>query len=94
MLEELLERRIGGVILQGYSRTEGGLTYNLLQRDRRRFDMNGFPNRNSSDVAIVDPMWNGFGESIRMATLADAYHVNVASHLFSGPLATAMCAHF
>ena len=52
---EAFERRIGGVILQGYSRTEGGLTYNLLQRDRRRFDMNGFPNRNSSDVAIVDP---------------------------------------
>lgn len=46
------------------------------------------------DVVIVDPMWNGFSESIRMAALADAHHVNVASHLFSGALATAMCAHY
>lgn len=49
------ERRIGGVLLQGYSRTEGGLTYNPLERERRRFDHNGLPNRNSSDIAIVDP---------------------------------------
>lgn len=46
------------------------------------------------DVAIVDPMWNGFSESVRMAALADAHHANVASHLFSGALATAMGAHF
>ena len=49
------ERRIGGVLLQGYSRTEGGLTYNPLDPARRRFDHNGFANRNSSDVAVVDP---------------------------------------
>lgn len=53
---ETCERRIGGVFLQGYSRTEGGLTYNPLDRARRRFDHNGFPNRNSSDVAIIDPL--------------------------------------
>ncbi|NML46181.1 mandelate racemase/muconate lactonizing enzyme family protein [Ramlibacter sp. G-1-2-2] len=46
------------------------------------------------DVAIIDPMWNGLGESVRMAMLADAFNVNVASHLFSGGLATAMAAHF
>jgi L-alanine-DL-glutamate epimerase-like enolase superfamily enzyme len=46
------------------------------------------------DVAIIDPMWNGFGESVRMAALAEAFGVNVASHLFSGALATAMSAHF
>ena len=48
----------------------------------------------SVDVAIVDPMWNGFGESVRMAALAETFGVNVASHLFSGALATAMSAHF
>ena len=53
---ETYERRIGGVFLQGYSRTEGGLTYNLLDRARRRFDHNGFPNRNSSEVSIIDPL--------------------------------------
>ncbi|HMS78379.1 MAG TPA: class I adenylate-forming enzyme family protein [Burkholderiaceae bacterium] len=52
---EAYEKRVGGVLLQGYSRTEGGLTYNLLDRAARRFDHNGHPNRNSSDVAVVDP---------------------------------------
>jgi acyl-CoA synthetase (AMP-forming)/AMP-acid ligase II len=51
---ETFERRIG-VFLQGYSRTEGGLTYNPLDRNRRRFDNNGYPNRNSSEVAVIDP---------------------------------------
>jgi galactonate dehydratase len=46
------------------------------------------------DVAVIDPMWNGLGESVRMAALAEAFGVNVASHLFSGALATAMSAHF
>ena len=54
------ERRIGGVFLQGYSRTEGGLTYNPIERERRRFDSNGFANRNSSDVAIMDPATQRF----------------------------------
>jgi acyl-CoA synthetase (AMP-forming)/AMP-acid ligase II len=52
---ETFERRVGGVLLQGYSRTEGGLTYNPLDPARRRFDSHGFPNRNSSEVAIIDP---------------------------------------
>lgn len=50
------ERRIGGVFLQGYSRTEGGLSYNPLDIATRRFDHNGLPNRNSSELAIVDPV--------------------------------------
>lgn len=48
----------------------------------------------SLDVVIVDPMWNGLGESIRMAALAESFGLNVASHLFSGTLATAISAHF
>lgn len=52
---EAFERRVGGVLLQGYSRTEGGLTYNVLDRAVRRFDHNGVPNRNSSEIAVVDP---------------------------------------
>lgn len=46
------------------------------------------------DVVIIDPMWNGLGESLRMAALADTFQVNVASHLYTGTLATAMCAQF
>ena len=52
---EAFERRIGGVFLLGYSRTEGGLTYNPLERAARNFEDNGLPNRNSSDMAILDP---------------------------------------
>src|SRR5437879_2648893 len=39
-----------------------------------------------TDVAIIDPQYNGLVESVRMAALCDAYEVNVASHYFSGPL--------
>lgn len=53
---EVFERRIGGVFLLGYSRTEGGLTYNPLDRAARTFSDNGLPNRNSSDIAILDPL--------------------------------------
>jgi L-alanine-DL-glutamate epimerase-like enolase superfamily enzyme len=46
------------------------------------------------DVAIIDPEYNGVAEAVRMAAMADAYEVNVASHNFSGPLATVISAHF
>jgi L-alanine-DL-glutamate epimerase-like enolase superfamily enzyme len=46
------------------------------------------------DVAIIDAQWNGLVEATRMATMADAYDVNVASHNFNGPLANVMSAHF
>jgi len=46
------------------------------------------------DVAIIDAQWNGLVEAIKMAAMADAYEVNVASHNFNGPLANIMSAHF
>jgi len=46
------------------------------------------------DVAIIDPQYNGVPEAIRMAAMADAYEVNVASHNFSGPLSAVISAHF
>ncbi len=52
---ETFEKRVGGILLQGYSRTEGGLAYNLLDPALRRFDAHGYPNRNSSELAIIDP---------------------------------------
>ncbi len=48
----------------------------------------------SVDVAIIDAQWNGLVEATRMAVMADAYEVNVASHNFNGPLANIMSAHF
>jgi len=46
------------------------------------------------DVAIIDAQWNGLVEAVRMAAMADAYEINVASHNFNGPLANIMSAHF
>ncbi len=46
------------------------------------------------DTAIVDVVWNGFNESLKIAALADVYEVNVAPHNFYGHLASAISAHF
>ena len=46
------------------------------------------------DVAVVDVPWNGLWESIRIATLADAFEVDLAPHNYYGDLATLMSAHF
>ncbi|MFT8247300.1 mandelate racemase/muconate lactonizing enzyme family protein [Roseomonas sp. BN140053] len=46
------------------------------------------------DVGVVDVPWNGLLESVRIATLADAFEVNVAPHNFYGDLASLMSAHF
>jgi L-alanine-DL-glutamate epimerase-like enolase superfamily enzyme len=46
------------------------------------------------DVAIVDVIWNGLAESLKIATMAEVYEINVAPHNFYGHLASAMSAHF
>src|SRR6185312_12063273 len=46
------------------------------------------------DVAIIDVMYNGLLESVRMANLAEAHEVKVAGHGFAGPLATIISGHF
>eukprot|EP00041_Stephanoeca_diplocostata_P005256 m.58899 g.58899 ORF g.58899 m.58899 type:complete len:443 (+) comp15661_c0_seq1:133-1461(+) len=46
------------------------------------------------DVCIIDPLWNGVDESIKMAGLCDMYEVNCAAHNYHGWLGTVMCAHF
>jgi galactonate dehydratase len=49
---------------------------------------------NAVDVAVVDVPWNGLGESLRIAALAETHEVNVAPHNFYGPLADMMSAQF
>ena len=46
------------------------------------------------DVAVVDVPWNGFEEAVRIASLAEAFEVNVAPHNYYGPLADLMSAQF
>jgi L-alanine-DL-glutamate epimerase-like enolase superfamily enzyme len=45
------------------------------------------------DVAIIDVVWNGMLESVRIANLADAFEINIAPHNFYGHLASLMSAH-
>jgi L-alanine-DL-glutamate epimerase-like enolase superfamily enzyme len=46
------------------------------------------------DVAIIDLVWNGAWQSMKIAAAAEAHEVNVAPHNFYGHLATMMNAHF
>jgi L-alanine-DL-glutamate epimerase-like enolase superfamily enzyme len=46
------------------------------------------------DVAIIDAVWNGVWQSLKIAAAAEAFEVNIAPHNFYGHLATMMSAHF
>jgi galactonate dehydratase len=52
-----------------------------------------FENR-SMDVAIVDAIWNGVAQSMKIAAVAEAYEINIAPHNFYGHLSTMINAHF
>lgn len=51
-----------------------------------RHEYRGFLDAGAVDVAIIDPIWNGFSESVRIAALAEAYEINVAPHNYYGYL--------
>lgn len=46
------------------------------------------------DVAIIDAVWNGVWQSMKIASVADAFDVNIAPHNFYSHLATMMNVHF
>ena len=45
-------------------------------------------------MGIVDAVWNGVWQSMKIAAVAEAHDVNVAPHNFYGDLCTLMNAHF
>ena len=45
------------------------------------------------DVAIIDAVWNGVWQSMKIAAAAEAFEVNVAPHNFYGHLCTMMNVH-
>lgn len=53
-----------------------------------------FFEQRAMDVAIVDLVWNGAWQSMKIAAAAEAHELNVAPHNFYGHLATMMNAHF
>jgi len=46
------------------------------------------------DVAIIDVMYNGILEALRMASLCDAFEINVATHNYSGPIGSIITAAY
>jgi galactonate dehydratase len=46
------------------------------------------------DVAVVDLAWNGILESLKIASMADTFEINVAPHNYGSPLLDLMSAHF
>jgi L-alanine-DL-glutamate epimerase-like enolase superfamily enzyme len=46
------------------------------------------------DVGIIDAVFNGLHESVRMATLFEAYEINAAVHNSHGPLGSLISAQF
>ncbi len=46
------------------------------------------------DMAIVDPLWNGVWQSLRIATLADAFETHIAPHNPVGELGNLMSLQF
>lgn len=48
----------------------------------------------AADVAIIDVIWNGLNESLKIASMADVYEINVAPHNFYGHLCSAISATF
>lgn len=53
-----------------------------------------FLEQQSVDFAIVDVIWNGFAEALRIAEMAESFEVNVAPHNFYGHLASMISGHF
>ncbi|AEC21959.1 mandelate racemase/muconate lactonizing protein [Pusillimonas sp. T7-7] len=48
----------------------------------------------SVDVAIIDAVWNGVWQSMKIANTAEAFDVNIAPHNFYSHLASMMNVHF
>ena len=59
-----------------------------------RRDFKPFFEGYAMDVAIIDVIWNGYMESLKIAAMADVYEVNVAPHNFYGHLSSVISAHF
>ncbi len=48
----------------------------------------------ATDVAIVDVPWNGFGQAVKIASMAETYEINVAPHNYYSHLADLHSLHF
>lgn len=51
-----------------------------------RIGLRPFLEAGAVDVAVIDLIWNGYLESIKMAALAETYDVNISTHNYCGGL--------
>ncbi|MEZ5657157.1 MAG: mandelate racemase/muconate lactonizing enzyme family protein [Burkholderiaceae bacterium] len=51
-------------------------------------------NERAMDVAIIDAVWNGVWQSMKIAAVAEAHEMNVAPHNFYGHLCSMQNLHF
>ena len=58
-----------------------------------RRDFKPFFEAYAMDVPIIDVVWNGLGESLKIAAMADVYEMNVAPHNFYGHLCSIISAN-
>lgn len=59
-----------------------------------RREFKPFLEAQAMDVGIVDVVWNGLAESLKIASMCDVYEVNCAPHNFYGNLCSMISAHF
>ena len=48
----------------------------------------------AADFAIVDLLWNGWSESLKIASMVESFELSCAPHNYHGHLSTAISAHF
>jgi galactonate dehydratase len=65
-----------------------------LETIHGQYEYRHYLERQAVDVAIVDVHWNGLWQAARIASLADAFDVDVAPHNYAGHLASMISAHF
>jgi L-alanine-DL-glutamate epimerase-like enolase superfamily enzyme len=65
-----------------------------LEAVYERHDFRPYLDAYAVDVALVDVMFNGYLESLKIASLADVYEVNVTPHNFYSHFSSYIAAHF
>jgi len=65
-----------------------------LETIHGQYEYRHYLERQAVDVAIIDVHWNGLWQAARIASLADAFDVDVAPHNYAGHLASMISAHF
>jgi L-alanine-DL-glutamate epimerase-like enolase superfamily enzyme len=53
-----------------------------------------FLEQGAADFAIVDLLWNGWSEALKIASMVESFEISCAPHNYHGHLSSAISAHF